>query len=345
MIIALSSIDLSGPILGYPLAIYSSFTHRWQFETSGCVYYAFIVFFCGLSSIGLLVSLSVFRYIKVCLVTSPGFKFSTGQVFFAIGFTFLYSILWSALPLVGFGKYGPELHGTSCSVDWLSRSNHMVSYTICLAIFTFGLPVALIFYCYINIVLTTMKTRRNADNPLPTLADSHLTKKKKIEIYFQVVVLMCTGFLIAWTPYAVVSFWAVFGDALSIPYIVSALPALLAKASHAYNPIIYCAMNRKFQRMLFENWNARRASRQQTFANQTQGPRIVPLCAETSTVMHAISQQGETSAWDGELRTLRPVSSPIRLPGGPNNAIELQQYAWEKPVQPKMIPRSATVSL
>lgn len=56
---------------------------------------------------------------------------------------------------------------------------------------------------------------------------------------FQVAMLICAGFLIAWIPYAVVSVVSAFGEPDSIPIPVSVIPTLLAKSSAMYNPIIY----------------------------------------------------------------------------------------------------------
>lgn len=58
-------------------------------------------------------------------------------------------------------------------------------------------------------------------------------------IFFQVAMLICAGFLIAWIPYAVVSVVSAFGEPDSVPIPVSVIPTLLAKSSAMYNPIIY----------------------------------------------------------------------------------------------------------
>lgn len=57
------------------------------------------------------------------------------------------------------------------------------------------------------------------------------------------------GFVIAWAPYAVVSFLFIFhkGHQYMAPE-GFVLPALFAKSSHVYNPFIYFYFNRTFQR-------------------------------------------------------------------------------------------------
>lgn len=54
-------------------------------------------------------------------------------------------------------------------------------------------------------------------------------------------VMISSGFLIAWTPYVVVSFWSMFHtreQGRMAPF-VSLLPCLFAKSSTVYNPFIY----------------------------------------------------------------------------------------------------------
>ena len=57
-------------------------------------------------------------------------------------------------------------------------------------------------------------------------------------------------FVVAWTPYAAVTFAAQFGsniEAYINPYTTS-LPALFAKTSSVYNPLIYTLSNKDFRR-------------------------------------------------------------------------------------------------
>nr|QYF06561.1 ciliary opsin [Ramazzottius sp.] len=55
--------------------------------------------------------------------------------------------------------------------------------------------------------------------------------------------VMIAAFFIAWMPYTIVSATAVFGfgDLITAP--IATMPAVFAKASFLYNPIIYIFMN------------------------------------------------------------------------------------------------------
>ena len=54
-------------------------------------------------------------------------------------------------------------------------------------------------------------------------------------------------FLVSWMPYVVVSFSETFGSGLPLSRLVTTVPALVAKASCVWNPIIYVGMNANFR--------------------------------------------------------------------------------------------------
>jgi hypothetical protein len=67
------------------------------------------------------------------------------------------------------------------------------------------------------------------------------------------VSLIVLMYLVAWTPYAVVTLAAQLGSNINYyvnPYTTS-LPALFAKASSVYNPIVYTINNKDFRRFFF----------------------------------------------------------------------------------------------
>lgn len=57
------------------------------------------------------------------------------------------------------------------------------------------------------------------------------------------VLLMIVAFLIAWLPYAILALIIQFGDASIVTPALAVAPALLAKSSICYNPIIYVGLN------------------------------------------------------------------------------------------------------
>lgn len=61
-------------------------------------------------------------------------------------------------------------------------------------------------------------------------------------------ILLAGAFVISWMPYSIVSLIVVFGDPKDIPLTVTMVPALFAKSSIIWNPIIYVARHNDFRR-------------------------------------------------------------------------------------------------
>lgn len=66
----------------------------------------------------------------------------------------------------------------------------------------------------------------------------------------QMSVAVCIGFLAAWSPYAIVSMWAAFGNPDAVPPMAFAVAAIFAKSSTLYNPIVYLVFKPNFRKFL-----------------------------------------------------------------------------------------------
>lgn len=55
--------------------------------------------------------------------------------------------------------------------------------------------------------------------------------------------LMIIAFLTAWTPYAILALVIQFGSSSIVTPSVAVIPALFAKSSICYNPVIYAGLN------------------------------------------------------------------------------------------------------
>lgn len=64
------------------------------------------------------------------------------------------------------------------------------------------------------------------------------------------VLVMVLCFLLCWLPYAAVALIATFGQPGLITPAASIIPAILAKSSTVYNPIIYVFLNKQVSEML-----------------------------------------------------------------------------------------------
>ncbi|XP_033867984.3 opsin-3-like [Acipenser ruthenus] len=239
--------DMLVCLFGTTLSFASSVYGRWLGGKHCCMWYGFINSCFGIVSLISMAVLSYDRYstLTVCNKRAPDFQ----RPLIAVGGSWLYSLVWTVPPLLGWSSYGPEGAGTSCSVSWTSKSHESVSYIICLFIFCLAVPVLVMGYCYGRILYTVKqvgKVRRTA------------ARRREYHILFMVITAVVC-YLLCWTPYGVVAMMVTFGKPGIVTSTASVVPSILAKSSTALNPVIYILMNKQFYRcflILFHCGNA-----------------------------------------------------------------------------------------
>lgn len=115
------------------------------------------------SGIVSLVSLSVLSYercaavLQLSRVDVSDFR----KAGFCVLGSWLYALLWTSPPLLGWSRYGPEGAGTTCSVQWHLRSPASVSYVLCLFVFCLLLPFLVMVYSYARILVAVRRVSSN----------------------------------------------------------------------------------------------------------------------------------------------------------------------------------------
>ncbi|NWH69354.1 OPN5 protein, partial [Piaya cayana] len=172
-------------------------------------------------------------------------RITKNAVCILITLIWLYSLLWAILPLVGWGYYGPEPFGISCTIAWSEFHNSSNGFSFILSMFLLCtvLPALTIVACYLGIAWKVHKAYQEIQNIDRIPHAAKLEKKLTL-----MAVLISVGFLSSWTPYAAASFWSMFNSSGSLQPIVTLLPCLFAKSSTAYNPFIYYIFSRTFRR-------------------------------------------------------------------------------------------------
>ena len=67
----------------------------------------------------------------------------------------------------------------------------------------------------------------------------------------QLAITMCAVFILTWTPYTLLSFWASFFTHIAeAPVALATTAALIAKSSTIFTPIIYSVVHKKFRQSL-----------------------------------------------------------------------------------------------
>ncbi|KAF7410486.1 hypothetical protein HZH68_004867 [Vespula germanica] len=229
--------DFMVAALGNPLAMISAINGGWYWGYNMCLWYAWFMSTLGFASIGNLTVMAVERWL---LITRPMKALSIRHAMFLAFAVWMYALSLSLPPLFGWGSYGPEAGNVSCSVSWEVHDSATNSDSYIGFLFALGLvlPVVIIVTSYFAIVTTTIRVKKKAG--------ARGRREAKVT---RMVALMISAFLIAWSPYAALALAAQYFNAKPSPS-VAVLPALLAKSSICYNPIIYAGLNAQFPRSL-----------------------------------------------------------------------------------------------
>ncbi|TKS75904.1 G-protein coupled receptor 136 [Collichthys lucidus] len=235
--------DLGAAVTMYPLSVASAWSHHWLGGNVTCVYYGLAGFFFGIASIMNLTVLAIVRFIVSFNLQSPNEIFSWKKVKMLCVWIWLYALVWALFPILGWGRYGPEPFGVSCSLAWGQMKHEGFSFVISVFFFNLALPVVIIICCYFGITVRLYFTHKKVmnSNQVPNIVKLH---RRMLTI----AVLISTGFVVSWSPYGMVSLWSVFHDSRVIPPEVSLLPCMFAKTSTVYNPMIYYIFSQRFKR-------------------------------------------------------------------------------------------------
>ena len=255
-----------------PLSIARHFQKEWPFGITGCKAHAFLIFLLALVSITHLAAISAAKYLTITRSLTRDSYFNKKKVMLIILASWIYSFGFSVAPLVGWSRYGLEGTNVTCSVKWESSLPSDQAY-FGVAIFTcYFLPLAVIIFSYYKIHQVSKQIVANTIHTgglAMTATQALLKKHHKSAIYFLAII---AGFLLPWSPYAVVSFILVLGRNVN-PVAVSAC-SVFAKISFFLDPILYAIFHGKFRRRLI-------LSVPITRPNRVVGPAVLPSTSRT----------------------------------------------------------------
>ena len=246
IILSIAMGDLLHAALAFPFGIVANASHGWIMGAAKCSWYAFITIFL---SFGIMLHHAALAIERAFMINcSFAVRPTERKLHFVIAGLWIFAMLWSTFPLFGWSAYAPEGASVLCSIRWQSSNPSNIAYIACIFFFFYAVPIVAIVTAYSLIYHNVNTMKRNAqqmwgDNAAPTL-EAVRAESKTARMAF----IMSFFFLFAWTPYAVVSLYAVIK--VSEPIIsplVTTLPALFAKTATCYNPVNYFLMNEKFR--------------------------------------------------------------------------------------------------
>ncbi|NP_001303879.1 opsin 6, group member b [Danio rerio] len=208
-----------------------------------CKVDGFLILLFGLISINTLTAISVIRYIKGCH-PHHAHHINKRNICLVITAVWLFCLFWAGAPLLGWGSYRARGYGT-CEIDW-TRALYSIPfklYVIGIFFFNFFVPLFIIVFAYVSIIRTVNSSHKSSQG-----GDVSERQKKIERSITRVSLILCAAFLLAWSPYAVISMWSALG--YQIPTLNGILASLFAKSASFYNPFIYIGMSSKFRKDL-----------------------------------------------------------------------------------------------
>ena len=246
--------DFLQSIMTTPLLVLSNARGKWLFGEAGCTIYAFITAFFGLSSMMHFAGIAYERYSTFCrfLDGNNETQFGKKRAIVLSILLWCYSFFWSLMPIIGWSNYSLEGIGTSCAVNWGSHEATHISFTFCLMLACYVLPVAIMVSSYYKTykMYCQYSLQNNLNNTNVHAIREALEKERKMT---WVTVALASGFLLAWTPYVISTIVAILKPNV-MTELAASIPAYIAKSSFCYNPIIYAFVDKKMRRKLVDTF-------------------------------------------------------------------------------------------
>ncbi len=248
LILNLSVSDFIVSCFGTPMSCSSSFVGYWLYGAVGCNIYGFINYYCGCISLNSYAAIAVVRYLKVVrrsLGNNSLKKHIVRVICIVNGYTFVFTVP----PLLGWNAFVLEGYHTQCDIAYKIKTPLFISYIIVMFVALFFIPLFIITYCYATIIQYVSRNKTRLQRSMQKNRNRRDTLASTSRTTFIVLICFCV-YLVAWLPYCIVAFWALFGDPRRISPPISAAPALLAKSSSIFNPWIFAGFNSQFRRAL-----------------------------------------------------------------------------------------------
>uniref|UniRef100_A0A8C3ATV9 Teleost multiple tissue opsin 3a n=1 Tax=Cyclopterus lumpus TaxID=8103 RepID=A0A8C3ATV9_CYCLU len=196
----------------------------WLIGERGCKWYGFA------NSLFVLVSIILNHFPRFLLVLSSQVDISDfRKTWLCVAGSWLYSLLWTMPPFLGWSSYGPEGPGTSCSIQCHLSSATSVSYDSYLHLDTYRFNLLLSSAFQVGKINLLVAQRRE-------------------QRILAMVLSMVSCYMLCWMPYGIMALMVTFGRSGLVTPTPSVVPSVLAKFSTVVNPVIYMFFNNQFYR-------------------------------------------------------------------------------------------------
>ncbi|XP_066448603.1 pinopsin-like [Eleutherodactylus coqui] len=243
ILVNLAVADMLVTIFGSSISFHNNIFGFFTLGKSMCEFEGFMVSLTGIVGLWSLAILAFERYIVICKPLGD-FRFQQRHAVIGCAFTWIWALLWTSPPLLGWCSYVPEGLGTSCGPNWYTGGANNNSYILALFTTCFTMPLSTIIFSYSNLLITLRTVAAQQK-------ESETTQRAEREVT-RMVIAMVFAFLICWLPYAVFAIVMATNKHIVIDPTLASMPSYFSKTATVYNPVIYVFMNKQFRNCLIQ---------------------------------------------------------------------------------------------
>uniref|UniRef100_A0A8C5STH5 G-protein coupled receptors family 1 profile domain-containing protein n=1 Tax=Laticauda laticaudata TaxID=8630 RepID=A0A8C5STH5_LATLA len=238
VIVNLSVADFLVSLVGGTISFLTNLKGYFYMGHWACVLEVWRFFFHNLfrTSIIALWSLALLAFERYVVICRPlgNWHLKGKHAALGIAFVWVFSLIWTIPPTMGWSSYTPSRIGTTCEPNWYSGEYNDHTFIITFFTTCFIMPLLVILGSYGKLM---RKLRKKANN---IELDTFHKPERQVA---RMVVIMILAFLICWTPYAAFSILVTSHPSIELDPRLAAIPAFFSKTATVYNPVIYVFMN------------------------------------------------------------------------------------------------------
>ncbi|CAH2099906.1 unnamed protein product [Euphydryas editha] len=242
-----------------PPMVVNCYYETWVFGPLACQLYACAGSLFGCVSIWTMTMIAFDRY-NVIVKGIAAKPLTVNGALLRVFAIWMFSLLWTVAPMLGWGRYVPEGNLTACGTDYFDKGWLNRSYILLYSVFCYFLPLFLIIYSYFFIVQAVAAHERAMREQAKKMNVASLRSSDaantSAECKLAKVALMTISlWFMAWTPYLVINFAGIF-DTITLTPLATIWGSVFAKANAVYNPIVYGISHPKYRAALYARFPA-----------------------------------------------------------------------------------------
>ncbi|XP_023339009.1 compound eye opsin BCRH1 [Eurytemora carolleeae] len=236
---------------GLPVGINIFYQRYWMWGVLNCKLFAMLGGVCGTVSIFTMIMIGYDRY-NVIVKGLSAKKITKMKAFLMISTVWIYAILSTSGPFLGWGAYSLEGFLITCSYDYIKEDWNAKSFVLYTLITHFFLPLIGVVFYYSQIAKAVISHERAMKEQAKKMNVESLRQKSDSSENMEVKIakVSITNVLLwiaTWSPYAIVVMIGLSGSYDTLTPIFAGLPSLLLKTNSSLNPVVFAVAHPKYR--------------------------------------------------------------------------------------------------